>query len=120
MEYVLGQSLDDEEGNTLSSIDDWDSLSVDTSNIITEENNSDGINSSDEYSYRSFHVDVIANESVDNQAGSILLSPRINRNCFEDDVFESVSHSTIMYKSGRSKDENMILQDLTTAATVWM
>ena len=52
--YSLDQSQDDEEGNTLSSLDDWDSLSVDNSNSMTEENNSDDNDISDEFSSSHF------------------------------------------------------------------
>ena len=81
VDYLLDQIQDDDH-DTLSSLDEWGLVSADIS-----KNNIDGYNIetnsiSNEFSPRSYTVDLIANESVDNETGNI----RINENYSEDDV----------------------------------
>ena len=77
VDYFLDHNLDDEELDTLSSLDDWDDVSVDSSNNNTMDGyNIESNNVSNEFSPKSFTVDIIAKESVDNQAGYILINPQ--------------------------------------------
>ena len=98
VDYFLDHHLESEELDTLSSLDEWDDVSVDSS-AHADDYNIESNNDSSEFSTRSFTVAVTANESLDNQAGNIL------RHALEDEVFESASDSTLTYKSEKKDSD---------------
>ena len=104
MDYLLEEIKDDDQ-DTLSSLDEWDVVSADISKNNINGYNNETNNISNEFSPRSYTIDLIANESVDNQTGNILKNLPINENYSEDDVFESAS--TLRYSSVTSDDRNI-------------
>ena len=96
VDYLLDQIQDDDH-DTLSSLDEWGVVSSDISRNNIDGYNIETNNISNEFSPRS----LIANESVDNQTRNI----HINENYSEDDVFESAS--TLRYSSETSDDRNI-------------